>query len=222
MAPPLPLRTSLDAPLLARYVARQLETMFPDGSPTDALEEVLPAALRRAQVSFAVRAPHTSPDAPRFDHLHTDQYATFLYFASSTAHRSGEARLAAKLYALNKALHAVDLYFEVDLPDALLLQHPVGTVLGRATYGEHLAVYQRCSVGSSVDGRAPVFGSGVVMYGGSAVIGGALIGDNCWLSAGCLVMDEEVPSGHIVFGRSPHLAMRPTARNVVRDVFGIS
>ena len=156
-----------------------------------------------------------------FDHLHTDHYATFLYFLSNTVYRrEGPTPLAARVYALNKALHGLDAFYEVELPDIFFLQHPVGTVLGRANYADYFCVYQRTSVGSSLDGSRPTFGEGVVMYGGSAVIGRCTIGDNCWLSVNTLVMDSDVPSNSLVFGASPGLVVKPTSRDVRRDVFG--
>ena len=49
-------------------------------------------------------------------------------------HESNHTNLAAKVYALNKALHAIDVFYEVELPDLFCLQHPLGTMPGRARY----------------------------------------------------------------------------------------
>jgi serine O-acetyltransferase len=158
---------------------------------------------------------------PVFNHLNTDQYAAFLYLLANTVYRAdGDPGVASKLYALNKALHGLDVFYEVELPSVFMFQHPVGTVLGRAQYADYLLVYQRCSVGANLANTYPVIGPGVVMFGGSAVIGECRIAGNCWLSTGSLVMDATVPESSVVFGQSPALVMKPTARNVVRDIFG--
>jgi serine O-acetyltransferase len=201
---------------------------FPDfdegtgtGIEPDALAPHVVKALERFEGSFG-KARHKYFDArdPYFDHTHTDQYAAFLYLLANTAYRAGaDPRLCAKIYALNKALHALDVFYEVELPDIFVFQHPVGTVLGRARFSDYLFVYQRCSVGANLDNVYPVLGRGVVMYGGSAVIGSCTIGDNVWLSVGTIVMNEDVPNDSVVFGRSPHLTIRPTKRNVLRDLF---
>jgi serine O-acetyltransferase len=145
----------------------------------------------------------------------------FLYLLSNTLFRMDERpALASKVYALNKALHGIDVFYEVELPDIFLFQHPVGTVLGRATYRDYFCAYQRCSVGANLDDVYPTIGKGVVMYGGSSIIGASRIGDNCLFSLGATVIDAEVPSGSVVFGTSPALSLRSTRRDVVRDIFG--
>jgi acetyltransferase-like isoleucine patch superfamily enzyme len=58
-----------------------------------------------------------------------------------------------------------------------------------------------------------------VLFGGASVIGDGTLGDNVWLSVGATVMDQDVPSGHVVFGRSPDLVLKPTRRDVKRDLF---
>jgi serine O-acetyltransferase len=120
---------------------------------------------------------------------------------------------------LNKALHSVDIFFEYMLPEVFVLQHPVGTVLGRAEYGNYLFVYQQCLVGVGIEGEIPVLGDGVVLFGGSSVIGESRVGSNVWVSAGTLILDGEVPDNSLVSGRSPDLAVRGTNRNVIRDLF---
>ncbi len=51
------------------------------------------------------------------------------------------------------------------------VQHPVGTVLGRASYSDYFICYHNCTVGANLDNDYPSFGRGIVMYGGSRVIG---------------------------------------------------
>jgi serine O-acetyltransferase len=159
--------------------------------------------------------------SPRVNHLYTDQYAVFLYYLSNTLNRRGNSELASKAYIVNKALSGADLFYEVELPEIFAVQHPVGTVLGRGKFANHMLVYQRCSVGANLDNVYPTFREGVVMYGGSAVIGKCEIGPNTWLSIGTTVMDQDVPGNCVVFGRSPNLVIKPTKRNVQRDIFKV-
>jgi serine O-acetyltransferase len=208
---------------LTAYVARQVGSLYPD-RPVAAEELAPPLArtLERTEHCFSRINLKYFQEAgqARFDHLHTDQYAMFLYLLSNTVHRmGGDPRLASKIYALNKSLHGVDAYYEVELPEVFGFQHPVGTVLGRGRYGNYLFVYQRCSVGSNLDGVYPTIGEGVVMFGGSAIIGASTVGNNSWLSVGTVVMDQEVPGNSVIFGRSPNLVRKPTRRDVVRDLF---
>jgi serine O-acetyltransferase len=217
--------TSLGPDDLAAYVASQVSAFFPDEGLTGAgLRRPLARALERVEHCFAhVRRKYfIRDDRAVFDHLNTDQYAMFLYLLSNTLFRMEErSSTAAKVYALNKALHAIDVFYEVELPDVFLFQHPVGTVLGRAQYGEYFCAYQRCSVGANLDDVYPTIGRGVVMYGGSAIVGASQVGDNCLLSLGAMVMDAEIPSNSVIFGTSPELSVRSTSRDVVRDIFAL-
>ena len=219
----MPLHLSLSRDDLASYVAHQISAFFPDQEvPADDLLAPLSDALDQVEHCFSRVALHYygEPPATRFNHLNTDQYAAFLYFLSNTVSRSGRSsELADKLFALNKALHGVDIYHEVALPDVFLLQHPVGTVLGRATYGGFLCVYNNVSVGSNLQRSYPVFGRGVVLFGGARVIGRATVGDNCWIAPQAVVMDRDVPSNSIAYGLPPETGVKPVNRDVVARFF---
>jgi serine O-acetyltransferase len=214
---------SLDKTDLTSYVVRQLNSYFPDKSVTvQGLSSYVKHALERVEYCFSHINIKYFFDGQQthFNHLHTDQYAMYLYFLSNTIYRlEGEPAIASKVYALNKALHAIDVFFEVELPDIFAFQHPVGTVLGRGKYSNYFYVYQRCSIGSNLKGEYPTLGEGVVMFGGSGVIGNSVVGENCWLSVGSLVMNMDVPANSIVFGCSPENSIKATQRNVVRDLF---
>ena len=65
-----------------------------------------------------------------------------------------------------------------ELPNVFAVQHPVGTVLGRASYSDYFMAYQNCTVGANLKGDFPSFGKCAVMYGGSRIIGKTAIGNN--------------------------------------------
>jgi serine O-acetyltransferase len=213
------MRSALGLPELSAYVARQATQFFPDAEVRpEALSPYVGPALERLAACLGAFLERHLRGAAAFDHLHTDHYAAFLYLLANTLHRRGGDRaLATKLYALNKALHALDVYFEVELPEVFYFQHPVGTVLGRARYGNFLVVYQRCTVGGK-DGAYPTLGEGVVLYGGSVLVGGCRVGSNVALSAGALVIEQDIPDNSVVFGASPALTVKPAKRRE-RDRF---
>ncbi|HEX2163256.1 MAG TPA: serine acetyltransferase [Thermoanaerobaculia bacterium] len=218
------MRTSLPPAELAEYVARQMEVFFPDG-PVDRprLRRGLDLALDRLATCFAgIDLKYYRRDGePVYDHLHTDQHAALLYLLSHLLHRElGETALATKAYALNKALHGLDAFYEIELPPVFLFSHPLGSVLGRSRYGNYLVIYHQVTVGYDLDGNAPELGEGVVLFGGSRVIGRSRLGDNTWVTPGAIVMDQEFPGDSVIFGVPPATQRRPTKRDVVRDVFG--
>src|SRR5205823_3428658 len=109
---------------LAAYVTSQVGAFFPDGR-VDAgqLARPLTRALERAEHCFSNlrRKYFAQDDRTVFNHLNTDQYAMFLYLLSNTLFRMEESpSLTAKVYALNKALHSIDAFYEVELPDIFL------------------------------------------------------------------------------------------------------
>lgn len=214
---------TLDRERLAAYLARQLSTMFPDRDVAateltayhDLALERLEHCFRHVRRKYFFDGTHAC-----FDHLNTDQYAMYLYFVSNSVHRlEGDPALAAKIFALNKALHALDVYYQVELPDIFAWQHPVGTVLGRAKYGNYLFVYQRCTVGANLALEYPTFEEGVVLYGDTAVIGKTHVRKNTWVSVGTKVLDQDVGGDAVVFGRSPEIIAKRAKRDVVETLF---
>jgi serine O-acetyltransferase len=217
--------TTLSRGELVDYTSRQLDTFFPDGATTgNEIARAITDTLDRCEHCFEGqrRRWFLKDGRAQFDHLYTDQYAVYLYYLSNTIFRTnGDLRVATKIYALNKALHSWDAFYEIDLPDIFAVQHPVGTVLGRAQYGNYLFLYQGCCVGVGVDGNAPVLGEGTILFDGSSVIGGCVLGNNVWISAGTLLHDTTVPPNSIVYGRYPNIEIKPTRRSVILDAFNI-
>jgi serine O-acetyltransferase len=156
-----------------------------------------------------------------FNHLHTDHYAVFLYFLSNNLCTRSNIELASKAYALNKALNGVDIFYEVKMPDIFVLQHPVGTFIGRGHLSKFLAVYQRCTIGANLDNQYPRIGEGVVLFGGASLVGDCHIGDHTWFSVGTTVVNSSIPANSIVFGKSPHLTMKPATKQVIKQFFHV-
>lgn len=205
-------RSSLDARGLADYAARQCNAMFPDGDDVapDALMPAVQGALPRLEHCFTRVQNKYFFDGENavFSHLHGDQYAMWLYLLSNELHRQGgPAVICSKLFLLNKALHGIDAFYEVALPDIFLLVHPLGTVLGRGTYGDYFVAYQRCGVGSNHD-VYPTFGRHVTLRPGSAVLGACAIGDHCQIATESLVLDRDLPANTLYIGNPKTATLR--------------
>ncbi len=104
-------------------------------------------------------------------------------------------------------MNACDLFYEVELPSYFKLDHPVGSVMGRAQYSDGFCFSQNCTVGNN-KGIYPIIGKNVRMCANSSIIGNCHIGDNVVLGAGCGVKDEDIPSDSLVFGQSPRLVIK--------------
>ena len=94
---------------------------------------------------------------------------TFLYTLANELYRNGmSSTLSDKLYYLNKTMNGLDMFYAIELPEVWSAEHPVGSVLGRAQYGEGFFFYQGCTVGGNrgKDGvlSYPSIGRNVRMY----------------------------------------------------------
>lgn len=197
-------RASLSPQALATLAARQVNGLFPDGEAVGAqmLAPSVHQALLRLEHCFTCVANKYFFDGEQavFDHLHGDQYAMWLYLLSNQLYHDGApASLCKKIFLLNKALHSCDIFYEVELPSVFLLVHPLGTVLGRAKYADHLIVYQRVGVGSNHD-VYPDLGAHLTLRPGSAVLGKAKVGNGCSIAAESLLLDRDLPDDSIYIG----------------------
>lgn len=150
-----------------------------------------------------------------FNPFHSGQWLIYLYYLSNAISLNKfdknvnydvkiRKELADKLYYLNKIMHSVDIYHEVELPTSFFLEHPVGTVLGRAQYGNGFMAYQNCTVGGN-KGKYPILGNNFRMMSGSKILGNSIVGENVTLAANTYVKDTNLPDGVTVFGQSPNL-----------------
>ncbi|MCR4861361.1 MAG: transferase [Ruminococcus sp.] len=118
---------------------------------------------------------------------------------------------ADKAYYLNKVLNSVDLFYAIELPESWSCEHPLGSVMGRAKYGNHFFFYQGCTVGGNYNKGVleyPVIGKNVTMYSNSKILGNSIIGDNTLIAANAYIKNELIPDNSIVFGQSPNLIIK--------------
>ena len=148
----------------------------------------------------------------RFNPYHSVQYMIFLYYLSHKLYKSNAGEITDKLYYLNKIFHAVDLFYAIDLPECFGAEHPLGSVMGRAKYGNGFFFYQGCTVGGTRDRTGnlfyPVIGENVRMFSNSSILGSSHIGNNVDLGAGAIVKNQDIPDDSIVFGESPNLIIK--------------
>jgi len=144
-----------------------------------------------------------------FSPLHTVQYSIYLYFLANVLYMQGvNADSPNMLYCLNKALHNVDWFYEIELPAVFCAEHPIGSVMGRAKYSDYFFFYQGCTVGGSGE-KYPTLGERVVMYSNCSILGDSHIGKNVILGAGTQIINANIFDNCFVFGHSPELTIIP-------------
>lgn len=214
---------SLDNNTLTEYISKQVNNLLPDSEiQSNILYSFIKKAIERTEYCFSKINAKYFFDGKNvfFNHLNTDQYAIFLYYLANTIWvEEKDSTLSSKIYYLNKALHGLDAFYEVTLPDIFILTHPVGTVLGRGEYSDYFVAYQRVTIGGNTDLEYPVLGKGVAMYGGSAVIGNCKIGNGCSISFGTMVMERNIPPDMVVFGNHPDIAYKRASKSPIERYF---
>lgn len=198
---------------LADYVHKQICLFYPDGSNIDIfnIEKCIDDTLNRVEYCFRhIKNKYylNENNEILFNHLNSDHYAAFLYFLSNTIWlECGDERLPAKIFLLNKALHGLDLFYEISMPDIFLLVHPLGTVLGRASYSNYLVVYQGCTIGSVVGSGFPTIGEHLTMYSNSSLLGDCKVGNNATIGANSYAINLLIDRNQTVVGQYPNLKM---------------
>lgn len=155
------------------------------------------------------------------DKMNLDEEVLLNYRLSRKMFLEGNIDMAVFWYRKNRADHGCDIYYEVDLPEHIKFVHPVGSVLGRATYGDYFCAYHNVTVGSSIDHEYPVLGTGVVLFGGARIIGPTRLGNNVLVQTDTTVMGADVPDNSVVFpaDNKQRCAWKPTKRSVVERFF---
>jgi serine O-acetyltransferase len=107
-------------------------------------------------------------------------------------------------------MNSVDWYYEIELPEYFGVEHPIGSVLGRAKYSDGFFLFQGCTVGGDkgLNPRYPQIGKNVILYSNSTVLGDVRIGDNVVIATGTTIINESVPDCCFVFGKSPNLIIK--------------
>ena len=195
---------------------KQLRALFPwtDADSADAgaayadVDARFLANCSRIRNKYYANATLLSP-------LQSCQYAMFLYFLSRAFKRSQAKDMT---YNLLKMVSGADIFHQIELPETFFFDHPVGSVLGRAAYGNHFMFAQGVTVGNN-KGAYPTFGDCVCRNSGVKVLGNCHIGDNVIIAANAYVKDRDIPSGSIVFGQDRALVVKTGCEAANREFF---
>lgn len=198
--------------VLNKLIRHQIHSLFLlDEIESEAISNSLTEALAKTEQCFSQSSNkyYSRNGQVFFSIYHSGQYCIFLYFLSRQIYLDclGDSTLADKVYYLNKSLNGLDLFYEIEMPEVFHLDHPVGSVMGRASYGNNFTFAQLCTVGNN-HGVFPTIGEKVTMLSGSKILGNCIIGDNVIVSANTYIKDTNIPANSLVFGSSPNLTIK--------------
>lgn len=193
---------------LTELVLMQLKNFFYVSAPEDFKDYVERARIKLLISCQGVRRGFEPSDISPYN---TGQWAVFLYYLSHEVYIDGKLELADQIYYLNKIMNSVDWYSAIELPEHFFVEHPVGSILGRAKYSDYLFVYQGVTIGGNRSNDKlyyPIIGGHVLLYANTTIIGKAEIGNYVICSANTYIKDEIIPDYSIVFGQSPNLIIK--------------
>ena len=199
--------TSINGNYIVDYLSKQLNYFYPDSdivSKSD-LQSAFLIAMDRIEACFEkIELPYYRQGSTSyFNHLNGDHYSMFLYLISNELYKNQKINIATKVFLLNKALFGVDAFYSISLPKYFLFVHPLGTVLGKASYSDYLVVYQGVTIGANEAGEYPIFSERTVLYSNSSIIGNCHIGKDFILGANSSLINTKVPQNNMVVGNYP-------------------
>ncbi len=147
-----------------------------------------------------------TPRPRRLRHACSPRFAPVALLRSAQClHASGWTRLAKLPALLNFVLFGIEVPPRMPIGPGLVLMHTQGTVLGAATIGANVTLYQQVTLGARDMDFAytlslrPVVADGVIISAGAKVLGGLTLGQDCVVGANAVVL-KDVPPGHVAVG----------------------
>lgn len=210
---------------LSEYVLKQCYHFFPEQNEEDkkSIHAAMGITINRLFRCFSnILLPYYRKDGqPFFNHLHGDHYSMFLYLLCNAIWKLPQKNeaLASKIFLLNKALVGIDAFYAVELPETFVFVHPIGTVLGKASYGNKLVFYQGVTVGATTNLIYPSFSGSTILYSNSSVIGKCTVGSNSVLGANASVVNKNIGDNQILLGTYPDNRVLENKTNLINTYF---
>ena len=192
---------------LKEYLGKQLDCFFPDkysfqGNDIDRAFELALEKLENCFKYIIFPAYSNALGQTFFNHLHADQYAQFLYFFSNCLWKiSQNSPICDKVIYLNRAINGFYFSYKCELPDIFFFDHPVGSIIGNASYHDYLVVMQGVTINTAQDKNgetAPYLGKGLYLATGASVIGNKRIGDRVSIGVNATAYNKEIADDNVV------------------------
>jgi len=188
-------------------------------------ESVFDEALSRMRICIShIKSKYINAEALKsdlgFDPYNSVQCGIFLYYlANSYYNHFGANKISESLYLLNKALYSFELYYNRRLPEFWYMDHPLGSIIGNATYSNGVFIQQGVTIGANKGVVRPTFSGYVMLFTHAVVVGDCKIGKNVIISAKTYIKETDIPNNCIVFGQSPNLIIKPKSEEYMRNFF---
>ncbi len=201
--------TTLNPADISDYLAIQCNNFFPDKKIVKGIDIINYVKNVLDKIEFCFKHVtlnyYNKNGSPFFNHLNSDHYCIFLcYLAREIYTNKEDISISSKIFLLNKALHGIDSFYGIKLPDIFIVCHPLGTVLGNAVYADKMVFYQNVTVGSTTEGVFPKFLGSTILYSNSSVIGNCVLGKNVIIGANSSIINLNIQDNFTVLGNYPN------------------
>lgn len=158
--------------------------------------------------------------------FHPRVFPVVLIRIAAKLHSLGLRRMASAVALINMLLFRIEVPARASIGRGLVLPHPGGLVLGSASIGDDVTIFQNVTLGARhFDGDynlslRPVLHARVTVGAGAAILGPVTIGEGATVAANSLVLTD-VPSGYTAMGvpaANSLKAMKNPDTSVSKDV----
>ncbi len=156
-----------------------------------------------ARLAELARQP---PAARRWVHHFSPRFAPVSLVRHAHAlHRRGWRRLAKLVQLFNFVVFGLEVPASLEIGDGLVIAHTQGTILGGASIGRNVTIFQQVTLGATAidfgydPALRPVVEDGVTIAAGAKVLGAVRLGRDCVVGANAVVL-ADVPAGSLAVG----------------------
>ena len=161
----------------------------------------------------SVKQAYNHEDIPMFNPYHHGQYTMFLLVLGNSIYNSNcLTEFPEIIDYVNYAVNNIFMTCKMKLPEIFYLDHPIGTVIGRAEIGKYFYCPQNCTIGANrgngEDLDFPILGDHVIMCANSSLFGKTVIGNNVVIASNTSITNKNIPSNCLVFQKMGGVAKR--------------
>jgi len=147
-------------------------------------------------------------------------HAVWFYRVNHWMWNHGWQLMARWLSQVARWVTGIEIHPAAKIGRRLFIDHGMGVVIGEtAIVGDDVTLYQGVTLGGTgkeMGKRHPTLEDNVVVGGGAKILGNIIVGKNCRIGAGSVVL-RNVPENSTVVGVPGHIVFREGRRVVITD-----
>src|SRR5437660_6448393 len=147
-------------------------------------------------------------------------HALLAYRIAHRLHKWGVPFIPRVISQLARWLTGIEIHPGARIGRRLFIDHGMGVVIGETSViGDDVTLYQGVTLGGTGKEhgkRHPTLEDNVVVGGGAKILGNIIVGKNCRIGAGSVVL-RNVPENSTVVGVPGHIVFREGKRVVITD-----